>query len=176
MGQSTWGVTPRNSFSRETRTQDKADGQLQKRIFVKSLCAHSEGTHITSLKSCPKCEPSLSLHLLQALQPSSNLVQPLQASLRHHGMAATRGLLILESSAEQGTSPHLLVVSSTARPALASSPGPASFSTRTTTSSAAVLSFPTTAATTTDEAQGRLSLLLTSSRMSSRMSKSTRII
>merc|ERR1712226_1643738 len=75
MGQSTWGVTPRNSFSRETRTQDKADGQLQKRIFVKSLCAHSEGTHITSLKSCPKCEPSLSLHLLQALQPSSNLVQ-----------------------------------------------------------------------------------------------------
>merc|ERR1712226_195900 len=76
MGQSTWGVTPRNSFSRETRTQDKADGQLQKRIFVNSLCAHSEGTHITSLKSCPKCEPSLSLHLLQALQPSSNLVQP----------------------------------------------------------------------------------------------------
>merc|ERR1712165_568658 len=75
--QSTWGVTPRNSFSRETRTQDKADGQLQKRIFVNSLCAHSEGTYITSLKSCPKCEPSLSLHLLQALQPSSNLVQTL---------------------------------------------------------------------------------------------------
>merc|ERR1712193_185327 len=71
------GVTPRNSFSRETRTQDKADGQLQKRIFVNSLCAHSGGTHITSLKSCPKCEPSLSLHLLQALQPSSNLVQTL---------------------------------------------------------------------------------------------------
>merc|ERR1711974_89830 len=98
------------------------------------------------------------------------LPEPLQASLRHHGMGATRGLLILESSAEQGTSQHLLVVSSTARPAPASSPGPASFSTRTTTSSAAVLSFPTTAATTTDEAQGRLSLLLTSSRMSSRMS------
>merc|ERR1711950_30671 len=71
------GVTPRNSFSRETRTQDKADGQLQKRIFVNSLCAHSEGTRITSLKSYPKCEPSLSLHLLQALQPSSNLVQTL---------------------------------------------------------------------------------------------------
>merc|ERR1712038_677123 len=84
--------TPRNSFSRETRTQDKADGQLQKRIFDNSLCAHSEGTHITSLKSCPKCELSLSLHLLQALQPSSNLVQTL---LRPQRKMGTPGLASL---------------------------------------------------------------------------------
>merc|ERR1719350_679706 len=79
---------------------------------------------------------------------------------------------MLASSAEQGTSQHLLVAFSTVRRAPESSPGPALFSTRTTTSSAAVLSFPTTAATTMDEAQGRLSQLLTSSRMSSRTSKS----
>merc|ERR1711881_446824 len=60
-------------------------------IFVNSLCAHSEGTHITSLKSCPKCKPSLSLHLLQALQPSSNLVQTLlrpQRKMRTPGLAS----------------------------------------------------------------------------------------
>merc|ERR1711944_398180 len=75
-----------------------------------------------------------------------------------------------------GTSQHQLVASSMARRAPVSSPGPASFSTRTMTSSVAVLSFPTTAATTMDEAQGRLSLLPTSSRMSKRMSNDVAIL
>merc|ERR1711971_520510 len=100
------------------------------------------------------------------------LLDRLQVSLRVSVTAATRELWIRASSAEQGTSQHLLVVSSTERPVLASSPGLALFSTRTMTSLEAVLSFPTTAATTMDEAQERLSLLLASSRMSSRTSKS----
>merc|ERR1711971_650202 len=47
----------------------------KKKPFVISLCANSEGTPTTCLKSCTKCEPSLSLHLLQAPLPSSSLVQ-----------------------------------------------------------------------------------------------------
>merc|ERR1712004_818351 len=74
------------------------------------------------------------------------------------------------SSAAPGTSLLLLAVSSTERRALESSPGPALSSTRTTTSLEAVRSFRMTAATTTEEVQGRSSLLPTSSRTSSRMS------
>merc|ERR1712032_1714974 len=49
----------------------------KKNSFVIPLCANSEGTPINSLKSCTQCESSLSLHLLQAPLPSSNLVQTL---------------------------------------------------------------------------------------------------
>merc|ERR1712226_688334 len=41
------GVTPRNSFSRETRTQDKADGQLQKmRAFLVFALAASAAAQL----------------------------------------------------------------------------------------------------------------------------------
>merc|ERR1712226_1514827 len=166
MGQSTWGVTPRNSFSRETRTQDKADGQLQKRIFVNSLCAHSEGTHITSLKSCPKCEPSLSLHLLQALQPSSNLVQTLlrpQRKMSTPGLASLAPPLVspLQLNRPHQASPRAAGVEAKAVPspkAAAARPRPAEFPVEASlpAASASAAVFPSTSSAAT-----RLAVTLT---------------
>jgi len=48
------GVTPRNSFSQETTTQDNGRLQQRKTTFITSLCANSEGTPTISLKSQKK--------------------------------------------------------------------------------------------------------------------------
>merc|ERR1712032_1228235 len=63
------------SAERPERRTRLTGGFSKKNSFVIPLCANSEGTPINSLKSCTQCESSLSLHLLQAPLPSSNLVQ-----------------------------------------------------------------------------------------------------
>merc|ERR1711936_1417632 len=81
------GVTPRNSFSRETRTQDKADGQLQKMraflVFALAASAAAQLKFSSDSTEAPKKDVNTRLGLLgtslglspTAEQTSSGLTQ-----------------------------------------------------------------------------------------------------